>query len=421
MKKLRAGQLYTAAVRRLHCIPLSAMLLPFMLLIAQMSADETSAPFYERMVFTAFFLELLLAIPAALIFLAAERISGFTGFALVSAAAFALVFAGTGYIAALCGRPLAGFSAFFNLLLLGIFLIDAVRMRLRDRERARARLENDPTASIRTTLLPEPALWLLLWFVPFYIFSQFTHTRALGDASLAGAILYFFLVLPYVLTERRENYLEARRSLKNIPFERIDKLSLRRIAFILTPCALFAATAVLTAGKRFFLKMPVLKDIADFEMNPDFVMWLLLRRKQMEGMEFGAEGAPPPAWLVAVLSFLENAAIVLACTLILYFLISWTVRAVRFFRGVGHPPRQQRTADGMEDEHTRLAPARPRARIPREAAGIRRRYRRLILKLRKGAPGPSETPEEMERLAGLADTEENRQLHESYERARYGR
>ena len=167
MKELKAGQLYTAAVRRLHCIPLAAMLLPLLLLIAEMSADEAAAPFFERMVFTAFFLELLLAIPAALLFLAAERISSFAGFALVCAAAFALAFAGTGSIAFLCGRPLAGSSAFFNLFLLGIFLIDAVRMRLRNRERARAKLENDPTASIRTTLLPEPALWLLLWFVPF--------------------------------------------------------------------------------------------------------------------------------------------------------------------------------------------------------------------------------------------------------------
>ena len=52
---------------------------------------------------------------------------------------------------------------------------------------------------------------------------------------------------------------------------------------------------------------------------------------------------------------------------------------------------------------------------------VRRQYRRYIRKHRKDRPEPYETPEEIEIAAGVANTEEGKELHGQYERVRYGR
>jgi hypothetical protein len=56
-----------------------------------------------------------------------------------------------------------------------------------------------------------------------------------------------------------------------------------------------------------------------------------------------------------------------------------------------------------------------------EAMRIRRRYKKTIKKHRKEIPAPYEAPDEIERNAGLADSDEMKQLHGEYENVRYGR
>ena len=45
----------------------------------------------------------------------------------------------------------------------------------------------------------------------------------------------------------------------------------------------------------------------------------------------------------------------------------------------------------------------------------------MIRKNRKDRPGASETPEEMEKLAGISELAETKELHALYEKVRYGR
>ena len=74
---------------------------------------------------------------------------------------------------------------------------------------------------------------------------------------------------------------------------------------------------------------------------------------------------------------------------------------------------------GDSDEHISLRPSSFSWSV--RLSGIRRRYKKTILQYRGEAPGISETPAQIERLAGLPDTEQMKSLHAEYEKARYGR
>jgi hypothetical protein len=56
-----------------------------------------------------------------------------------------------------------------------------------------------------------------------------------------------------------------------------------------------------------------------------------------------------------------------------------------------------------------------------EAMRVRRRYKKTIKKHRKDLPAPYESPDEIEMNAGLAGSEDMKQLHGEYENARYGK
>lgn len=55
-----------------------------------------------------------------------------------------------------------------------------------------------------------------------------------------------------------------------------------------------------------------------------------------------------------------------------------------------------------------------------EGDKVRSQYRRYIRKHRKDRPAPYETPKEIEMAAGIADTDEGKELHYKYEKVRYG-
>ena len=94
------------------------------------------------------------------------------------------------------------------------------------------------------------------------------------------------------------------------------------------------------------------------------------------------------------------------------------MQAAALFRGIEKESREVRF-EGDSDEHISLRRFSPsRFGYP---SGIRRRYRKTILHYRSEAPGISETPSEIETLAGLPDSEDMKSLHAEYEKVRYGR
>ena len=127
----------------------------------------------------------------------------------------------------------------------------------------------------------------------------------------------------------------------------------------------------------------------------------------------------PPEWLSLLFRILEKAVLVLAAILIPVALIAALLRGMK--------KAIQYYSAGEEDQITFLdssdsetAGSKRRRKKPEESywgetMRIRRKYRRVILKNSGQNPGGFETPEELEKKAGISIDE----LHRKYEKVRY--
>ena len=295
-------------------------------------------------------------------------------------------------------------------------------MRFNDNERVRAKKLQDLSWTGDDYLLPQPWLQILAVFLLLYIASLFSHSKGLGDVALAGAVLYFFLVFPYRFLKNRSDYLEKMIHISSVPSARIRRLTGIFLAAVLISCALFAGLAAMSASGRIFLTLPRFRGT----LNPDLVSGFQQEAQMEQLMDLqdliGAEGREPPVWLQLFFQILENVLTVAGLVFIAVLLVRMLQKAVRAFR-IRDTENGDEIESLLQEERASL-----RARTgfggsaaEREKNRIRRRYRRTILRYRKEAPGIQETPSEMEKLAGLPDTEEMRNLHLDYEQARYGR
>ncbi|HCI73650.1 MAG TPA: hypothetical protein DHV42_03810, partial [Lachnospiraceae bacterium] len=304
-------------------------------------------------------------------------------------------------------------------LILLLFLLDAIRMRTNDNSRKKARAQEDHSWTGDVYLLPLPALQFLIVFAVLYVGALFLHSNALAHISLTGAILYFFLTLPYHGMVRKDAFLESRHHLRRVPKEQIRSLQNAALIRVLIPCALLAIAAVMTTGGRHFLDLPEIR----LTFIPDPIesgkpeQNALLR----ELMELGlvGEGAPPPQWLISLIHFVENVLTVLMTAVILYGLWRILKSVYLRFRPEYEEVRRKASLTMEQDEHTSLKKKESSGQGGRRAGGIRRRYRRTILRYLGTPPDIYETPAMMEKRAGLPDTPRMRQLHEDYERTRY--
>ena len=303
-----------------------------------------------------------------------------------------------------------------------LFALDALQMRFNDNERIRAKKLQDMSWTGDDYLLPRPWMQILVIFLLLYLVSLFSHSKGLGDVALAGAVLYFFLVFPYRFLKNRSDYLEKMIHISSVPSVRIRRLTGIFLAAVLISCALFAGLAAASASGRIFLTLPRFRGIP----NPDPVSGFQQEAQMEQFMNLqnliGTEGREPPVWLQLFFRVLENVLTVAGLVFISVLLVRMLQKAVRLFR--------IRDTENGDEIESLLQEERVSIRIrtgfggsagEREKNRIRRRYRRTILRYRKEAPGIQETPSEMEKLAGLPDTEEMRNLHQEYELARYGR
>ena len=414
-RKISLSTVYLRVVRRLHMIPVLALLAPFLCALLDYSLARGGEA-AEHSLLRVYLISLLLVIPAALLHLAEMLLKRLSLYVLGGVMIIALGTAGFSAVCSHAGGPAAGPGTAAALAALILVFFDALQIHNNDNRRRIAKLEEDPSWEGDIYLLPQPTFLVLIWFAVIYVISLFIHSEGLGTAALSGSVLYFFLVFPYLVLKGLEYYLENRRHVSSIPLEGIRRLHSRTIPAVLIPCGLVAAVSILSAGGRRFLDLPVFPPMEEALFGNDMMMELWIRER-MEMLNLLEEGAPPPAWLLTALAWIENALTLLAFLVILRFVVFLLLAAARRF-GLILPETSGDSAREDRDEHVSLRPAaRP---VSREEAGVRRRYRRTILRAMGKAPEISETPDEMERLANLQGTEQTKALHEEYERVRYG-
>ncbi len=419
--KISPSKLYIAVVRRLHFLVLLAVLVPFFCKIGTLSMPDEEAARAAAGFLPLYAITFTIALIAGLFYLLQEKISNLWTFLLCAVPAAILFLLALFACENALGLSVIGAEQVPQALIVLIYLLDAIRMRTNDNSRKKAKVQEDPTWSGDAYLLPLPALQFLIVFALFYIVALFFHSNELALVALIGAIVYFLLVLPYLMLSRREDYIEGHHAVNRIPTQRISQLQTVSLIRVLVPCALLAITALLTSAGRRFLTLPEIR-FAGSTLPPDFefVMQRRLFEKMVE-MELLEEGAPPPQWIVDVINFVENALSVVMLALIAYLIYRAVRSLTLLFRKQADEETRTYSSAQTQDEHTSLKEPRQHRRLRMPLDAVRRRYKRTILHYRKEAPDISETPSQIEALAGLPDTQQMHELHESYEIARYGR
>ena len=412
------AQGYTESVRRLHLIVPLALLIPMLALVPIGGMEASSAAAADSRLVGAYLSGLLLAIPCGLIYLAESRISRFPLFLLTCLLLMAGSLTVSYYWGKATGLSAQGTDLAADVVILLLIFLDAMSMRYNENSRIRSKREADLSWTGDSRFLPGPGWAVFVCFAGVYAISLIVHSAGLGNAALAGGILYFFLFCPWLLLRGRAKYLENRKHVRGVPAQRIRKLHNRLIPAILLPASVLAAVSMLTAGGRQFINLPSFQIPVDESRIQESFMQQQFMMEELMQMAGAEEGAAPPQWVVRLLLFIENAVTVICIVLFIWFLVHLILYAAKKFSGIEKEEKKTHFAEGI-DEHFRIRT--PSMRPFTSLSGVRRRYRRLILTYRKQAPGISETPSEMEELAHIPESEDIHSLHDEYERVRYGR
>ena len=330
---------------------------------------------------------LLVAVPAALLDLAAQRIPALWQFLLAS-----LGLCGLGWL--LTGTPLA---------MIPLFLFAFFR--------ARNRLSETPVDS----LMDAPRLPLVLVFVPVFLYSAFTQGDFLQRLCWVTALVYLLLWAAYQGLRRIEDYLVLNQGMAGLPARRILRICGAALLGMVLLAGALIPIGVLGTG-FVPLSLPDLQGVR--VAQPDPVEETTIAGSgaiPLQDLLGGGEGfrlhIPP---IVGQIVF---ALICVGLLLGLFWVILHLVRQFRSsFRDQG-------------DLVQFLAPAEKGEALPRKkrrsppvwdrspSGRVRRRYRQRVLRAKKEPPEPWRSPAEIEAAAGLRDP----QLHALYEKARYSR
>lgn len=412
-------KIYLALVRRLHFLVLLALLVPCLCLIATFGLPEEAATQYSACFLPLYALTLSLTLPVSFMYLMQEKVKNLGAFLLCVCPVSFLFLAGLCRLEMGLGLSVRGAEQVPQALILLLYVLDAIRMRTNDNSRRKARLQEDHSWRGDLYLLPLPALPLLIPFAAIYVSALFLHSGELAHTALVGAILYFFLVLPYHILSHKEAYLESRHHITRIPARQIARLEGLALARLLLPCAGLAVAAILSSGGRRFLDLPpfpldlgsIVRHRGVYSLSP---LWRLL-----SVLGLYQPGEPVPAWLDQLIDFMENVLTVFMTAVFAYFFWIGIRSLWRRFRRMAQEDGARTMIGEAQDEHVSLKKPRRRQDSGRGLSPVRRRYRRTILRALGEPPKPWETPSMMEERARLAGTEAMRELHESYVQDRY--
>lgn len=300
-----------------------------------------------------------------------------------------------------------------------LIFIERILIRLHGK-RSLNRQENDPDWRPRQSILTRPQAVYAVVFVFAYGVGKYCNNPVLCDISLGILPVYLCVALFYCYLAETEEYLFLNKRVCNLPRKRFYGISGSICLIFLSGILCLGILSGAVAGYRSYSDIrDLLKGQTDVSGVLPIQFW--------EELESGAgwenemtylmdmEIRETPAWMKMFEKGLAVAAVLLVILLGIYG-----------FRRISRRFRETFDENGdvveeLEEEETasRVMPVHVIRGKLTEAERIRRQYRRTIRQHRKEPPGLHESPYEIESGAGIADTEEGRQLHDVYERVRY--
>lgn len=299
-------------------------------------------------------------------------------------------------------------------------IIERMAERLRQKRDADVIKNEDPTWRPSLDSLRVPSFSVLIFFLAAYALALNLNNPPVCNAALFSAAIYTVITVIYQYVCETENYLSVNKRTCNIPSRRIYGIGSGMLAIFLLLFILVLLPALFTISNRHYRDLRESTTRIEFYF-PEFA--------QEEETEFAAENPmqalidqygepkPTPKWLIA-LSYVLEAAVFIVLIAALVKVIFDTFRAFREAADENGDIVEELEEAVDELVKVRKSPVNHRKLSERER--IRKEYRRFIRRHRKERPARHESPTEIEINAGIAGSEECKELHKQYELARYG-
>lgn len=269
------------------------------------------------------------------------------------------------------------------------------------------------------TILDEPEALHWLAFAGYYAILLFLKKGELLDRIFFMAAADVFLVFIYEYLTGLRMFLEDHERIANLPKKSVRKAGQMLLVLALPLLLAFVLPSVLYHKepladlKLEFSGVPIMQETEVWMPNGGSVGNDILAMMQEDVPE-------QPAW-IGVLStafmWVFSAVILVIFIVLAYRLCRHVMRSF----AAGEEDEVFFSEDGKEE------PARSTLRKKRhfwrrsdENRKIRRQYKKAIRRHLPGAPGGWETPEELEEKANAQTEAVSRELHDLYEKARYG-
>lgn len=364
---------------------------------------------------------LIIAFPVVLTSLAIKYCRNLLTYLVISSFVFAAVF----YLAyRLVPVDSDGITMWGYVVIIMVETLLIIIMRFFDRIDAKSNHEDNmassPYWSPEYNLLDKPNIFLLIYFFIIYLICKNFDNPAVCNAAFISAIIYLLITILYEYIVRTEEYLSLNKRVCNLPSKRIYGISSGVLALFLLLLMIFIIPSLLTINQRQytdFRKWLAERTVDYGDLEPESAEAIEQLPNPMG--DFIVEQGPPkqlPFWIDIIFYMVE------ACVIIFFVIL-----ALKGVYGTFH--KFQDTYDDNGDIVETLEKTVVEEKVkPKKEKGkgsereeIRRHYRNVIKKHRKEKPYPHETPLEIEMKAGIADSDEGKQLHILYEKARYGK
>lgn len=315
---------------------------------------------------------------------------------------------------------------FFGYLFYVVIIIIAAALReysvrINKVRKQKAKEEMDQSWRENSIFLNRPRMVLGFWFVILYVMALNFACAEICNIALVSAICYLLTAISYQYIEKMEHYLDMNGGVcqvRNIPQKRLFGIGKIFLLSYLAIIFLSIIPACMTISHRDY------KDLRQWvlEREPDY--------EELYAYENHQTGNGDPMWdvvdsygpiqdtpiLIKLLFYSIGAAF---AVFLLILLIRWVYHEIiDFSRNVNEEDdwiEMLEQPDVEESIFTRRSLFKKS-----EGNNVRSQYRRYIRKHRKDRPAPYETPAEIEVAAGIADTDEGKELHYKYEKVRYG-
>lgn len=299
-------------------------------------------------------------------------------------------------------------------------IITRITERIQRKRDKDASMGEDPSWRPSFNSMRSPSFAAVIFFIVVYALALNLNNPAVCNAALFSGILYTVITFVHQYVSATENYLSLNKRTCNIPSKRIYGIGNSMLAIFFLLLIIVLLPALFTISNRHYRDLRESAALMEFEF-PELETQFDLASPEEDSLQALIEqyGEPKPApKLLIVLFYVLEAAIFLFLIAALMKIILDTFRTFREAADENGDIVEELEETPKETVNIKRAPVSRRKLSERER--IRREYRRYIRRYRKDPPARYESPIEIERNAGIAESEEGKEHHRKYELARYG-